>query len=153
MDLNPYLAVRSPYAQRHRSLNKAISADETFFKFELAPHDYTTLCTRISCKRHRRKWNAKNIFFKCYCGFFFCKYNGQYIASPKMIEVINILIIATGLTKCVLHDFSWYMCYFRWFLTKDAGGCNITFPVFPITQLLSVLSSLKLLKDSRNWNG
>ncbi len=27
---NHYLAVRCPYAQRHRSLNKTMSADETF---------------------------------------------------------------------------------------------------------------------------
>ncbi len=56
---NHYLAVRCPYAQRHTPLNKAISTDKTFLKFELAPHDYT-LCTR-SCKRHMHKWNAKTM--------------------------------------------------------------------------------------------
>uniref|UniRef100_A0A673GHH9 Membralin-like n=1 Tax=Sinocyclocheilus rhinocerous TaxID=307959 RepID=A0A673GHH9_9TELE len=45
-----------------RSLNKTISADKAFFTFELAPHDYNTLCTR-SCKRDRRKWNALFMLF------------------------------------------------------------------------------------------
>ncbi len=86
---NHYLAVRCPHSQRHRSLNKAISADATFSeealcKFELAPHDYTTLCTRSS-----KDIGASGVQ-KTWWHSFLCKYNGQYIASPKMIKVTYI---------------------------------------------------------------
>ncbi len=42
------------------NLTKAQIPPKKNKKFELATHDYTTLCTR-SCKRHRRKWNEQNM--------------------------------------------------------------------------------------------